>query len=205
MLTEKIDGLASIFGTEDLEPDLLEHRRRHGPDHRFVIGYQHGAGPRPAHLVRRCGSAFSVGLVTGRQQDRESRALTGLAIHHDGAPVTPHDAHHRCESQSAPRELGGEERVEDAPLGRFVHAATGIGNLDADVFPFQQAFAQIGPRQVLPVTSPDEGADGYPAGSIGNCVGCVDNQVHHNLSHLRRVAFDCRQGLGQVAFQLGFL
>ncbi len=54
------------------------------------------------------------------QQHLEARAAVGVVAGADPAAVAAHHAERGGEAEAAARELGGEERVEDARLGMRV-------------------------------------------------------------------------------------
>ena len=58
----------------------------------------------------------------GRKQHLEARTALGSVADPDPAPVTTHDAQRGGESEPPPRELRGEERVEDPLLDRLLES-----------------------------------------------------------------------------------
>ncbi len=98
----------------------------------------------------------------------------------------------QAESGAAFLGLGGEERLEDAAPGRFVHADAGIGHRDADVGPRSQA---------APIRHPgiDEGLalrDRQRA-AVRHRVGRIDGEVDEDLLHLTRIRHHGGEARGQ--------
>ena len=108
--------------------------------------------------------------------------------------MAPQDAQHGGEAQPPPRELGGEEGIEDPVPHLRRHAAAGITHLQGHVAPRgerqggQQA-AVVGLVHRLEAgPDRDEATDLVPDG-----LGGVGHQIHDELLHLRRIRGNVRQ------------
>ena len=73
--------------------------------------------------------------------------------------MSPHDAEDRGQTESPPRELGGEEGVEDAAPGFLVHAATRIRHLQVNIPSLREVVVQVALGEVGPVAVHDAGGD----------------------------------------------
>ena len=86
-----------------------------------------------------------------RRQEKAARGTASRARrapHLDGSAVPADDPERRREAEPAPRELGGEERIED-PLQRgFVHATAGVLDLEIHVLALGQLVVELRLSQV---------------------------------------------------------
>ena len=89
------------------------------------------------------------GWAAGGEEHLEGGSLAGLAGDPDGSLVAPDDALDRRQPQTPARELRREEGIEDLVQGLLIHAAAGVGNLQADIKPFRQILAETDARQVF--------------------------------------------------------
>ena len=81
-------------------------------------------------MIAGFGAGAVASTLAGRQEDAEKGAFARLADNFDIAVMALHDAEHCRQAQSAAREFGGEERVENA-LQRFRrHTAAVVGDLE---------------------------------------------------------------------------
>ncbi len=128
---ENIQPARAIFGQQDLVPVPFERLFGDGAHRLLVVHHQDEAGAVQVHGLRcQRNRLFGAAGAGGGQEDAEGGALSQGARNLDGAAVAAHDSEHGRQAQPASGELGGKERVEDARQSFFIHAASGIGDLN---------------------------------------------------------------------------
>ena len=109
-------------------------RRHDVADSLLVLRDQHGAAARASPRPQTRRGTASASPATGGKEDPEGGALRRGAVRMRMWPLMAlDDPHDGRESQAAPGELGGEERVEDPLQRAAVHAAPGVGHLEEHV------------------------------------------------------------------------
>jgi hypothetical protein len=96
-----------------------------------------------------------------------------------------------------PGELAGEEGLEDPPLGLRVHPAACVLHLEEQVPALGEVPAQDRRAQPLPRGEEGAGGDADSTVPIPHRLGGVDDEIHHHLPKLARVAPQRRKPLRQ--------
>src|SRR5262249_29368424 len=135
----------------------------------------------------------------GREQHPEARAFARARVDLDPALVAAHDPEHRGEPEPAPRELGGEERVEEARGRGRATPAPGVLDLEVDVMARGERFPEAGHLVRQRLEQLDlPGADLQHAAAGPERLERIRDEVHDHLPDLRDVAVDARQALGEL-------
>ena len=183
LLAEK-QGFVAVPGLEDVVAVPQEDRAGDDPELLLIFDEEHRLGPADrGHLDR--GFHLQAGLVRARQVDLERRSLPELAVDPDVAAALLNDSEYGRQSQ--PRALAllfrGEEGLENALLGRFVHAGSGIADRQHHVWPRRDPEVLFGIAGIeLDVLRLD--GEVPPA---GHGVAGIDHQVHQHLLQVPRV------------------
>ena len=97
--------------------------------------------------------------------------------------------------------LRGEERFEQTLLGAFVHAAAGVGHLQANEIA-GRGFGIV--HGVSVIDRNDAGGD-RQLSAVGHRVARVDDEVHDDLLDTANIRFDRRQSRRVVALEVDIL
>lgn len=196
VFTEHLQALGAVGSRQHLIPGFLQSTTANVTDRFFIIHHEDGA----RGLLGRCGPGFLGAPHHGRivalprrfEEHTERAADIFGAGNCKDASLAADDAHHGGKSQPAAHEFGGEERIEHARFGGFIHAATVIFHLEHDIFVVQflgledDACEDRGIRHDL-----TRGDFHRSALAVQRLYG-VHHEVHDQLAHLHRVAEDRR-------------
>jgi len=131
MGADMLDGLHAIFGDDDFEPGAFQDAPGEVADARLVVGHQHEAGADHPGLGQRglggFGRVDSPALRRQVHPEKGSRSRPALDIH--AAAMAPDDTLHGRQTQTPPREFGGEEGIENPGLGLAIHPGPRIHHL----------------------------------------------------------------------------
>ena len=173
-------------GSTTVSPNDSRRRRATSGPSRRRRPQGHGRyRPGLAGVVGRRGRA-----IAQRQHDPEGGPVADLAVDAHRAAMAANDPEDRGQAEPSARELRREEGVEDAGLGRRVHARAGVGDLErrepAGIeLRLRMDVGQVG-RVGVQLADPDRD----DAAPVTDRVGGIDHEVHHDLAELGRVGLD---------------
>jgi hypothetical protein len=179
------EGLPGGRRLEDTIARVLEDQGDHGAHLILVFDEQNGL--RATGVYARLAGARSPARLAcaPRQVDTEGRPDVRLAVDPDGAAALLHDSEDSGEPEprALARGLRGEERLEDASLGRLVDADARVAHGDHHVVSRHQAVVFGRERRVdLNVRRRDD-----ELSALRHRVPGVHDQVHDDLLDLARI------------------
>ena len=140
-----------------------------------------------------------------RKQYLECGAFARLGIDFNGAMMAAYDAKDGAHAQSTTGKFCGKERVEQFFPGCFIHAAAIIGNFQKYIATGWQRIINMRGFQVGCIGIHDAGMDDDITIVLINGFGCIDDQIHNHLLHLRLISFNRWQGIIQIGAQADIL
>src|SRR5579884_1000759 len=190
---DDVDGRRAVGGRENQITVAAQGGGGRAAHDLFVIDDQDYPGAREILRLR---IAVFAGR-RGREQHREGASFSGRGGNFNRAVVGLDDAARRRQPQSPAGEFGGEERVENAERGGFIHAAAVIFDLDGEIAAGQQSVGGKAARgQGVRVDAP--GGDPNRAAAAVDGFGRVQDHVQEKLLELPGIGGDRRQVLQQV-------
>src|SRR5579864_3880249 len=117
-----------------------------------------------------------------RQEDREGRALVGLAFDPNKAARLLHDTVDGREAEPGARAdlLRREEWLKDALKILFADADTGIGDLDADILAGRHDLVAVANRRLVD----DRRGANRQGTAVWHCVAGIDSEIDDHLIEL---------------------
>src|SRR4051794_38123338 len=107
----------------------------------------------------------------------------------DSASEFANYALHEREAHASAGELGGEKGIESLALRLRCHAASVVGDLQANVLTLPQVLRRL---KLVGARIPGQTIGDYSNNSITITDGfrCIGHEVHHHLANLRGVCAD---------------
>ncbi len=184
MLVRRVRRLVAVGRDQHGVALSLEDLARDSTHHLLVLDQQHRLlSPRGREL--RDSGRLRGRLADGREIGPERGAAPRLAVDPDVAPALRHDAvdGRQPQARALARALGGEERLEDAAAGGFVHSDAGVAHRQHDVPAWYHAGMLEGVGRIdVDIARLDR----EPAPSRHGIAG-IDHEVHHDLLDLASV------------------
>jgi hypothetical protein len=192
---------SAVRNHNDPKAEMGEQSRSHIAHVGFVIDDQNGR--RRSRRQRFLIAIRAAVALDGRRREEHSDrcSATRSAIDNDRTVVAPDDAQDRRHAQPPPDCFGGEEGVEHAPLGTFVHAASGIGDFQQQVATRRRLVVDTVALQKRFITITDIGAHCDRAFAGRERLSGVENEVEHDLLDVRWICLKDRQIGSEAEFQ----
>ena len=158
-LPEGLDRSPAAARGDDPVTGPFQEGLRHFDDVVLVVHDQDGAAAslRDARLQRALETREVAVQFRQQHAHRVPRPDPASDLHH--AAMRPHDSEHRRQPETPARELGGEERLEDARLRGRVHALAVVGDLEKGIGARAGRSVPAAPAQVLCALLDDPRAD----------------------------------------------
>ena len=102
VFTERLDRCVAAVGGSDRESAMFQYSLSHSADHFFVVHQKHRAGPVRHRRGRLLGDAAHQTLLRRREQDAETRSLSGRAAQLESPAMPADDALDRGQPQARP-------------------------------------------------------------------------------------------------------
>src|SRR5207247_169298 len=131
----------------------------------------------------------------------ERAAFTGSTMNLDDSLMPLHNPERGRQSQAAPRELGGEERIENLRDRRVIHSGAIVLHFEHDVFSRLDFTGRREAGEERFIETLDGCSYRHSAWSIADRLGGINYQVHRELLHLRHVRYDRWQAGRQLELQ----
>ena len=201
---EGFDRQPAATRRDDVMAGPLEERLRDFDDTDMVVDDENPAAQSLGRTHRNRGLGGSRAGWRFGQQHPKRAADPDLAAHLHGSAVRTYDSEHPGEAEASARELGREERLEDARLRRCVHAAPVVGDLEEHVGARRGLSPPVGSPQIRRARAARGPCGRTPHPHRREGFAGVGGEVQHDLSKLGGVALD-RRARSQIELESAVL